>query len=155
MSTAQPTGSEDELARLYRATIMQHAQEPTGRGKVIRETHRNEQFNPMCGDRIILFLQVEDEVVSDAAFEGEACAICTASASLLCEHSTGRAVEDIKKTHRWLEAALHGKAAATDYESLAPLLGVRSYPSRIRCALLPWDALAAALIVGACLARDC
>jgi nitrogen fixation NifU-like protein len=124
---------------------MQHARQPVGRGKVIRATHKNEQFNHLCGDHIILSLQVENEVVMDAAFEGEACAICTASASLLCKHAAGQTVQEIQETRSWLESALHGSVDSAEHEMLLPLLGVRSYPSRIRCALLPWDALAGAL----------
>jgi len=138
-------GAVDDLSRLYRDTILHHAQHPVGFKKVIQETHRNEQFNPLCGDRILILLEVDGETVNDAAFEGEACAICKASASLLCEGAPGRSVSSMLKTRQWLDSALHGLEDPAGIESLQPLLGVRRYPSRIRCALLPWDALAEAL----------
>lgn len=145
MSSSIHPGAVDDLSRLYRETILRHAQHPVGFHKVIQETHRNEQFNPLCGDRILILLEVDGEKVNDAAFEGEACAICKASASLLCEGAPGRSVSSMQETGHWLESALHGLEDPAGIESLQPLLGVRRYPSRIRCALLPWEALAAAL----------
>jgi len=145
MSSSIHPGAVDDLSRLYRETILRHAQHPVGFQKVIQETHRNEQFNPLCGDRILILLEIHGERVNDAAFEGEACAICKASASLLCEGAPGRSVGSMQETRQWLESALHGLEDPAGIESLQPLLGVRRYPSRIRCALLPWDALAEAL----------
>jgi hypothetical protein len=72
----------DDLSRLYRETILRHAQDPVGYGKNMRVTHHCEQFNPLCGDRILLMLEIDGEVIKDAAFKGESCAICKASASL-------------------------------------------------------------------------
>ena len=145
MSSGIHPGAVDDLSRLYRDTILRHAQNPVGFHKAIQETHRNEQFNPLCGDRVLILLEVDGEIVHDAAFEGEACAICKASASLLCEGAPGRSVSSMLETGQWLESALRGLENPAEIESLQPLLGVRRYPSRIRCALLPWDALAQAL----------
>lgn len=141
MSTTIHPGAVDDLSCLYRETILHHAHHPVGFRKAIRETHRNEQFNPLCGDRIVVLLEVEGETVKDAAFDGEACAICTASASLLCQRAPGQSVDEMGATQRWLESALHGKEEPAEYEALQSLLGVRRYPSRIRCVLLPWEAL--------------
>jgi len=145
VSPVSRPGAGEELNRLYREAIMRHARNPTGRGKVIRETHRSEQFNPLCGDHIILSLHIESNRVTDAAFAGEACAICTASASLLCEHAPGRSAGEMMSMRRWLESALRSEAPPVTHQALQPLLEVRDYPSRIRCALLPWDALAEAV----------
>ena len=145
MSTTIHPGSVDDLSRLYREAILHHAQNPTGFRKAIRETHRNEQFNPLCGDRIILMLEMNGAVVRDAAFDGEACAICKASASLLCEHVPGQSVDDLNEARQWLELALNGADNISGHEILFPLLGARRYPSRVRCALLPWEALEGAL----------
>ena len=145
MSSGIRPGAVDDLSGLYRETILRHAQNPVGFGKVIHVTHRNEQFNPLCGDRVLILLEVDGETVHDAAFEGEACAICKASASLLCEGAPGRSVSSMLETGQWLESALRGLEDPAGIESLQPLLGVRRYPSRILCALLPWDALAQAL----------
>lgn len=143
--TNQTPGPGEDVARLYREAIMQHARQPVGKDKVIQATHKNEQFNPLCGDRIILSLQLENEIVIDAAFQGEACAICMASVSLLCQQAVGKTVQHMRDTRSWLESALHGEEDAAEHEMLLPLLAVRRYPSRIRCVLLPWDALAEAL----------
>jgi nitrogen fixation NifU-like protein len=139
-SATQP--EKDNLSRLYRDIIMQHAQAPIGFRKAIRETHRNEQFNPLCGDRVLLMLEMDGEIVADAAFDGESCVICKASASLLCKQAPGQLMGELKKTHHWLELALQGDEIPPRCEALLPLLGVRRYPSRIQCALLPWEALA-------------
>jgi nitrogen fixation NifU-like protein len=138
----------DDLSRLYRETVLRHAQDPVGFCKDIRVTHHREQFNPLCGDRILLMLEINGQEIKDAAFEGDSCAICKASASMLCESAPGQAVESIRKLHQWLEEALHGNEGPASHESLRPLLGVHRYPSRIRCALLPWDALAGAVDPG-------
>jgi nitrogen fixation NifU-like protein len=135
----------DDLTRLYRETIMRHAQHPVGWQKSIQVTHRNEQFNPLCGDRIVLALQVENERVLDAAFDGEACAICLASASLLCEQAPGHSVIETCATQQWLEASLRGEHSVGENHVLKALLGVRQYPSRVRCAMLPWLAMLEAL----------
>ena len=148
MSSNIYPGVVDDLSRLYRETILRHAQDPVGFHKAIRATHHNEQFNPLCGDRIRVLLEVDGEVVIDAAFEGEACAICKASASLLCEGAPGQTASSLLELHGWLKSALQGAGDSAGHESLRPLLGVQRYPSRIRCALLPWEALAGAVDAG-------
>ena len=145
MTTGKSTQAEDELARLYRQTILEHARNPIGLRKPIQVTHSSELFNPLCGDRIALSLQVAQGQVLDAAFDGEACAICTASASLLCEQAPGGLVAEFTETQKWLENALQGDDSPHQHQELLPLLGVRRYPSRMRCALLPWEALIEAL----------
>lgn len=145
MKTTIRPGSVDDLSRLYRETILQHAHHPVGFRKAICETHRNEQFNPLCGDRILLMLELEGDLIREAAFEAEACMICMASASLLCEQAPGRLTEELNQTGRWLQRALNEEGKLAGHDSLLPLLGVRRYPSRIRCALLPWEALAEAI----------
>ena len=144
MSSATHHESE-HLSRLYREVILQHAQLPIGFRKAIRETHRSEQFNPLCGDRVLLLLEMDGEVVVDAAFDGESCVICKASASLLCEQAPGQSMGELNKTHHWLELALQGNEIPPRCEALLPLMGVRRYPSRIQCALLPWEALIGAV----------
>ena len=147
MNTQYKPGSVDDLSRLYREIILQHSSQPVGFQKVIKETGRNEQFNPLCGDRIVLMLQVEDGMIQDAAFDGEACAICTASASLLCELIPGGLVEEFGKTHDWLEHSLVSNEETAGPQALQVLLGVRKYPSRIECVTLPWTAAAEALLL--------
>jgi nitrogen fixation NifU-like protein len=138
-------GTVDELTELYRETIVRHAVHPVGFGVQINATHRGEMFNALCGDRIEVLLEIPDDIIESAAFNGESCAICTASASLLCEQQSGRPLSDLIKAHAWLQAALGDDGAGREIEALLPLLGVRAYPSRVKCALLPWDAALKAL----------
>jgi nitrogen fixation NifU-like protein len=131
--------------QLYREAIRRHAAEPVGYGRAIQATHRHEAYNPLCGDRILLQLRVAGSVIEALSFEGEACAICLASASLLCAEMEGRPPTSLGRVHDQLERALNDSAAELEVEALEALLGVRPYPSRIQCAMLPWKAGVTAL----------
>jgi nitrogen fixation NifU-like protein len=135
----------NDLAKLYHDSIRQHAAEPVGFGLQIEATHRNEVYNPLCGDRIEVQLRIVNGEVENAAFNGEACAICTASASLLCSNTPGKPVAYLEELHDHLHAALENGTDLDGADELKPLLGVRPYPSRIRCATLPWSAALGAL----------
>ena len=131
-----------DLTGLYRGTIRRHAANPVGYGSEIDATHRNEADNPLCGDRVMLFLRIVDGQVEAAAFEGEACAICMASASILCATVPGHSLQYLQDRYSDLLGALQGNGELDQQDPLAPLLGVKAYPSRIRCATLPWSAAA-------------
>lgn len=133
------------LPDLYRDAVRRHAADPTGRGRAIEATHRHELHNAQCGDRIDLCLRIDGERIEDAAFDGEGCAICLASASLLCAHLPGAAIADLHRLSDTLDALLAGRIGPEDAGPLAPLAGVRPYPSRVRCATLPWQAALRAL----------
>ncbi|MFC1739995.1 Fe-S cluster assembly sulfur transfer protein SufU [Pseudomonadota bacterium] len=130
----------NELTRLYLDTIKKHAANPVGFGVAIDPTHQHEEYNPLCGDRIRVQLRIDSGQIEAAAFDGEACAICMASASLLCDCIPGQTVDQLKILNRKLREALEGKIELPETETLSPLLGVKSFPSRIRCATLPWTA---------------
>lgn len=140
------TDDQARLARLYRDTVLAHAVRPTGHNVEIDATHRIERNNPLCGDEIELQFRVCDGEVRQAAFHGEACAICMASASLLCQNLPG---QPAKEAARALSGFRHDLADDVTPrrcpEFLAPLLGVQAYPLRIACATLPWEAAVAAL----------
>ena len=162
-------GPSNDLARLYREAIRHHAASPVGYRQAIAATHRHEEYNPLCGDRIEIQLRVAAGSIEAAAFDGEACAICMASASMLCGLAPGREVKALLQLgddlHRALDVSLGAASAAPGLdddpaesrlkplprpvpllcEELHPLLGVRPYPSRVRCATLPWSAAANAL----------
>lgn len=128
-----------KLAALYRETILVNAVNPTGMNLDIPATHRANRNNPLCGDDIEVRFQVNGEIIRAAAFSGEACAICLASASLLCRHAPGRTLDQLAEVHAGFRSALAGgRKDCADF--LLPLLGVRRYPARIACATLPWDA---------------
>ena len=132
------------LAELYRQVILANATRPCGLDEEISATHRASRNNPLCGDDIEVRFQVVDGVVRAAAFSGEACAICLASASLLCRHAPGSGPQQLTALATGFRKALAG-ASGECADFLAPLLGVRSYPARIACATLPWDTALAAL----------
>jgi len=133
-------GTVDELTTLYRDTIVKHAVSPTGFEVDIDATHSNEVFNPLCGDRIEMLLRIVGENIESIAFRGEACAICMASASLLCENLAGTQVAEFDAAHAWLAGSFTAETSGPDRETLKPLLGVKAFPSRVKCALLPWEA---------------
>ena len=135
----------NDLNALYLEAIKQHAADPTGFRQEIDATHQFEEYNPLCGDRILVQLRITQEQVEAAAFEGEACAICMASASLLCGNIPGKSVRHLRELHERLLTALDSDHDSDGIDPLKPLLGVRSYPSRIRCATLPWSAASKAL----------
>ena len=135
----------NDLNALYLEAIKQHAADPTGFRQEIDATHQFEEYNPLCGDRILVQLRITQELVEAAAFEGEACAICMASASLLCGNIPGKSVRHLRELHERLLTALDSDHDSDGIDPLKPLLGVRSYPSRIRCATLPWSAASKAL----------
>jgi len=156
-----------DLAQLYREAVKRHAAEPVGYRAPIEATHRYEMYNALCGDRIEISLRVTGGQVEAAAFEGEACAICRASASMLCSLAPTRPVAWLRSSSDLLQEALKGsdlnreqgsllrsREADSDQsedantalpDALKPLLGVRGYPSRRRCATLPWEAALKAL----------
>ena len=139
--------ADQDPVRFYRDTIMRHSVEPVGYRVAIAATHSAEQYNPLCGDRIRLSFEVVDQRIHQAAFDGEACAMCLASASLLCEGAPGGTIGELQARRRWLEQALNSTQAVTSpaQPALLPLLGVKRFPSRVKCVLLPWVAAADAL----------
>jgi nitrogen fixation NifU-like protein len=134
-----------DLQRLYRDAIRTHSTSPVGYGVEIGATHRREEYNPQCGDRIEVMLRVAGETVEAAAFDGEACAICMASASLLCSLAPGCTTGELEGLGDGLKTALVDSGGPLLHPELEPLLGVRPYPSRVQCAWLPWKAARRAL----------
>lgn len=145
---AQVSEEDKALANLYRDAVVNHAAEPMGYRLDIGATHRCELYNPLCGDRVEMQFRVADQTIEAAAFDGESCAICMASASMLCEAAPQMACAEIDEQHQLLIAALKDKQGRPGLESLQALLAVRRYPARIRCALLPWEAAVKALLPG-------
>jgi nitrogen fixation protein NifU and related proteins len=126
------------LAELYREVVLAHAARPVGYQAEIDATHTAEGSNPLCGDHVTLQLEVSGGQVRAAAFSGESCAICTASVSLLCEQLPGRSVKEAGALAARFESAITGNGDQACPDFLKPMLGVRQYPARLQCALLPW-----------------
>jgi nitrogen fixation NifU-like protein len=136
-----------DLAELYRDVIVDHNRRPRNRGPLPSANHRAEGNNPLCGDQLRVYVDVEDDVIRDLRFEGTGCAISTASASLMSEAVKGRSRAEatalFESVHRMLTGS--GNAAGVELGKLAALAGVREFPARVKCASLCWHTLNAAL----------
>ena len=142
----------DELQDLYRELILDHARKPRNFRRLDDATHTAEGINPLCGDKLRLYLLIDaNDTVVDAGFEGSGCAISMASASLLTETVTNISVADAEACFntvtRRLTLGSSGDQAPhkIDLSKLRALDGVRQYPSRVKCATLAWHALHAAI----------
>jgi nitrogen fixation protein NifU and related proteins len=135
-----------DLNELYRDVILDHNRRPRNFGGLESADASVEGFNPMCGDHLTLRLKLKDDAISDIRFEGEGCAISTASASLMTEavkgKSRGEALQLFERVHQLLT---DDAASPAELGKLAALSGVREYPARVKCASLCWHTLASAL----------
>jgi nitrogen fixation NifU-like protein len=135
-----------DIKDLYRDVILDHNRRPRNFGPLERADVRVEGFNPLCGDRLTLGLRMVDGKIADIRFDGQGCAISTASASLMTEAVKGltqaQALELFDRVHRLLTDEA---ASADDLGKLAALSGVREFPARVKCASLCWHTLASAL----------
>jgi nitrogen fixation NifU-like protein len=140
--------NQEQLRDLYRELILDHARNPRNFGKLDGATHQAEGINPLCGDKLRLYLKLDDaDTVRAAAFEGSGCAISVASASLLAERVPGMTRQEALDFFKAIVSSLTGDDANTDPNlgKLAALQGVREFPARVKCATLSWHALASAL----------
>jgi nitrogen fixation NifU-like protein len=135
-----------ELTDLYRDVILDHNRRPRNFGPLEDAQAVAEGVNPLCGDRLTLRLNLADDRIENIRFEGQGCAISTASASLMTEAVKGKtraeALRLFDRVHRLLT---DDAAGAEDLGKLAALSGVREYPARVKCASLCWHTLASAL----------
>jgi nitrogen fixation protein NifU and related proteins len=131
---------------LYQQVILDHYRRPRNVGPLTDARHADGN-NPLCGDRVTVYVRVSERVVSEVSFEGVGCAICVASASLMTESVCGKTIRDVDR----LAAQIHHLVTAVpgapveDLGALAALSGVRQFPVRAKCALLPWQTLLAAI----------
>ncbi len=144
--------SFDDLRDLYQEVILDHGRHPRHAKRLEDFTATAKGDNPMCGDRVQVWLKLDADVVGAIGFEARGCAISIASADLMAETVQGRARGDTRALFEaFREMARTGSCPSCDaaisepMERLAPLAGVHEYPSRVKCAMLPWHALIAAL----------
>jgi nitrogen fixation NifU-like protein len=139
-----------ELTDLYRDVILDHNRQPRNFGTLAPADANVQGFNPLCGDRLNLTLRISGDRIADIRFEGEGCAISTASASLMTEAVKGRTrTEALALFDRVHQLLTDDAAPAPDaLGKLAALSGVREYPARVKCASLCWHTLIAALKAG-------
>lgn len=142
-----------DLRDLYQEVIFDHNRHPRNFGKLDGANRFAAGHNPLCGDRLNLYLKVENDVIADVRFEGNGCAISTASASLMTERLKGMKVEEAEalfgRFHDLVTKPSGGDTDTASLGKLTVLLGVRDYPARVKCATLAWHTLHAALGEGA------
>ncbi len=137
-----------DLKDLYRDVIVDHNRSPRNFRKIPDASRVQEGFNPLCGDKLTVYLKLDGEKISDLSFEGSGCAISVASASLMTERLKGKTRVEALKLFEEIHALLTSGAGSEDTESLgklAALSGVREFPSRVKCASLCWHTLKGAL----------
>jgi len=145
-----------DLRELYQDIILDHGQHPRNKRAIEHPSHFAHGNNPLCGDKVTVYLKMDGERVDDVSFEGRGCAISTAAASLMTEILKGKTIAEAETLFRAFYAKVTGGAEpepvadlADDLERLEPLTGVRAFPIRVKCATLPWRAFEAALKGGA------
>lgn len=137
----------NELAELYQQVLLDHYRSPRHFGRPAGAEREAEGFNPLCGDRVKVYVDVEEGVIRALGFEGSGCAISTASASLMAEALQGRRIEEFERLFAAFRATVTGGAPdrEVDLGKLAALAGVAEFPMRVKCATLAWHTLDAAL----------
>ena len=131
-----------ELKELYQEIILDHAKNPRNKGKCEGYNHDAKAHNPLCGDKVHIFLKLEkDKNISDLSFEGEGCAISLASASILTDTLKGRDLNMLKNKSKITLNSLSENQITT----ISSLSGVQEFPMRIKCATMAWHTLLSAL----------
>ncbi|MGR9099564.1 MAG: Fe-S cluster assembly sulfur transfer protein SufU [Gammaproteobacteria bacterium] len=138
----------EDLRDLYQEVIFDHNRNPRNFRVMENANRKVEGFNPLCGDRLTLYLRIEDGVIKDASFQGSGCAISTASVSLMTEIVKGKTEAEAEALFKTFHEMTTGKDETVNLEAvgkLAVLAGVREYPARVKCATLAWHTLDAAI----------
>lgn len=138
-----------DLDELYQELILDHTKRPRNFREMPDATRHVDGHNPLCGDRLRLFVKIEDGRIIDASFKGAGCSISTASASLMTEAIRGKTVAEARdlfaRFHDLLTNSHHNAAADEALGKLSAFAGVQKFPVRVKCATLPWQTLNAAL----------
>ena len=145
-----------DLRELYQDIILDHGRHPRNFHAMAQPSHFAHGHNPLCGDKVTVYLKLEGDRIADVSLEGRGCAISTASASLMTEILKGKTLAQAEALFRTFHAKVTGgdpistpPELADDAERLEPLTGVRTYPARVKCATLVWHAFEAAAKSGA------
>jgi nitrogen fixation NifU-like protein len=138
-----------DIKDLYQEVIVDHNRSPRNFRKMENANRSAEGYNPLCGDKLTIFMKIEKGVIEDVSFDGSGCAISVASASLMTQHIKGKTEEEADAVfNKFHEMVMDKSDTTADFESmgkLAALAGVKQYPSRIKCATLCWHTLNAAI----------
>jgi nitrogen fixation NifU-like protein len=136
-----------ELSDLYQEVILDHNRRPHNFRVIDDATAKQEGFNPLCGDRLTLFIKLDGDVIKDVAFQGTGCAISKASASLMTDALKGKTVPQARALFEEFHSMITSNPdmPAADLGKLSVLAGVREFPTRIKCASLAWHTMKAAV----------
>jgi nitrogen fixation protein NifU and related proteins len=138
-----------ELSELYQQVILDHNKKPRNFRKLEHANHRAEGFNPLCGDHLTVYLDLEGDAVKEVAFEGSGCAISKAAASMMTQAVKGKSREEAERLfsefHSMVTGELDEEIEENKLGNLKIFAGVRDFPVRVKCATLPWHTLHAAL----------
>lgn len=139
----------NDLRELYQEVIIDHSRHPRNFCELSTANHRAEGFNRLCGDKLSLYLELEQDIIKNIGFKGTGCAISTASASLMTEHLKGKTKTEaetiFENFHELLTAKQLAKELMPELGKLKVLAGVREFPARVKCATLAWHTFQAAL----------
>jgi nitrogen fixation protein NifU and related proteins len=134
-----------DLRDLYQETILDHNKRPRNFKKLEDANRCADGYNPLCGDKVKVYLRLEDGRVKDLSFEGSGCAISKASASVMTETLKGKTIEEVEAMFKRFRDLVTGKGEGDDLGKLVVFSGVCEFPTRVKCATLAWHALASAL----------
>ncbi|MCB1603362.1 MAG: SUF system NifU family Fe-S cluster assembly protein [Gammaproteobacteria bacterium] len=137
-----------DIKQLYKQTVLQHNRNPQNYGTPENFTHKAEGLNAICGDQVFVYLNVVNDVIESIFFDGESCAISTASSSLMTEFLTGKTVQQAKELFTDFCILMDKNSGIDSMESLGivnTIAGVKNFPARIKSATLCWHAMNAAL----------
>jgi nitrogen fixation NifU-like protein len=136
-----------DLRDLYQEIILEHSRQPKNAGVLEDPTAEAEGNNPLCGDRITVYVKLDGDRIEDARFDARGCAISVASASMMTESLKEKTLDEAEEAFRRFNTQMTGKEAPelAEDDELSALMGVRDFPTRIKCATLPWHTLRAAL----------
>jgi nitrogen fixation NifU-like protein len=138
-----------ELSELYQAVILDHNKKPRNFHKLEAASHKAEGYNPLCGDQLTVYLELEGDALKDVSFEGTGCAIFKASASMMTQAVKGKTKQESEvlfdEFHRMVTDQLDEESEPNQLGKLKIFAGVREYPVRVKCATLAWHTLVAAL----------
>jgi nitrogen fixation NifU-like protein len=138
-----------ELSELYQQVILDHNKKPRNFRKLETANHSAEGFNPLCGDQLTVYLNLEDDLVKEVGFEGSGCAISKAAASMMTQAVKGKSKEQaehlFQEFHSMVMGELNTETEENSLGNLKIFAGVREFPVRVKCATLAWHTLLAAL----------
>ena len=138
-----------DLKELYQQVILDHSKKPRNFHQNADATRTAEGFNPLCGDRITVYLTLDGNTITDVSFTGSGCAICTSSSSMMTQFLKGKSLEQAEEAFEKFRDLVRGEVEAIDVidelDKLAAFSGVCEFPVRVKCATLPWHTMKAAL----------